>query len=198
MMAEAAAAAAASAGGGGRTSGGGSGGGGGGGGSALDIVDSSGGGGGGAATGLVVGRGSGGGGGGGGSLGWGGGTSTESCLVTDKVSEVAFSRSGSSFAVLTGKTLQVFLLHSPQHGGWPGRVGVLCGHVGDISSWAWAPDERSVYTATEEDGSLFRWNGVGERAKAGYVIVTPNPRHRNFVYPVLSLLHCLWYTVSLS
>jgi hypothetical protein len=72
------------------------------------------------------------------------GTVSESCLVTEKVSSVAFSRDGGRFVAVTGKVVQVFAMVSAQHGGGVGRVQLLAGHAADVAAWSWDADERKV------------------------------------------------------
>jgi len=97
-------------------------------------------------------------------------TVVESCVVHDRVSGVAWSREGGRFAVLTGRTLQVFSLYSGQHGGLPGRVHVLAGHAGDIGAFSLSDDWGEVFTAGKAEGVLYRWGGLGTRKALGRVL----------------------------
>lgn len=79
------------------------------------------------------------------------GTVAETCVVTDKVSSLSFSKDGGRFVVVTGKVVQVFCLASPQHGGQVGRTQLLVGHAAEVVTWSWDADERKVKLLDEWD-----------------------------------------------
>ena len=97
----------------------------------------------------------------------------DSMLVTQSLSDLVFSPSGTFFAAITGRLVQVsivtspteymatttpawslcvaqvFALYSALHGGLPARIHILRGHANNITTMSWSPDDRHLWTASE-------------------------------------------------
>lgn len=89
-------------------------------------------------------------------------------VATSSLRLVKYSPSGHLFAGAAGRLVEIFAALAPEENGRAGLIQCLRGHAGDVAAVAWAPDDRTIWTASE-DGAVYQWR-VGDLAQMGRIV----------------------------